>query len=664
MDNTKKLLTATIGVVSAVTIAAGIGIGVLAGNVSNLKDQVAELEQIQESQNAEMRAEIEFGKANLISATDFEEKLAAAIGAQNQTMQSLVNTAVKNQIEELGVEGLTEEQVNEIIDAAVANCLTEDEIDAIIADLDTGLSKDEVKKLITNSTSGYLTYGQIVNLIEDETYDLRRFLEDKIGEVAGNVSDLEQSTSSYVVNGKDVVIKSAKGLVDWAKDTDNGRNWNGYTVYLEADVDLSGIEWNPVDTTSYFTFDGNGYTISNLSVENHVHGGFFGKTNAIVVKNVVFENASVVNTTDTESWLGVVAGHTQTIFGDNYSEFENIAVLGSIVEGNDKCGGLFGFLNEYDMTMSKITVAETKIGSDKADAAGGVVGRVGAILITVEDLNIDKYTVDNLNGAHTGEVDGKNSRAAAAESADDLNNALTSGGYVVLDKNVTTDETIEMKDGGTLNGNGKTITAATSTVKNEQTGKAPVNPVLSTNGGTIKNISVISQTGVESASVPRALYVPSIKDDIIVEDSYFKSFYAMNINATSETYGLYADNCVFVGWSSYSSIKEAEFTNCTFDGTFDSPYVEDTYGYSIARVRPYANSVFDGCVFQGDVVMDAGKAGLTLVFTNCYVDDVDSELVKLTAANIEDLLVTETSDTVEYIKNCTVIVDGETVNWN
>ena len=83
----------------------------------------------------------------------------------------------------------TEAQVQTIIDAAVENCLTEDDIDAIIADLDTGLTKDEVKKLINNANAGYLTYAQIVNLIEDESYALRKFLEDKLETDLGTLED-------------------------------------------------------------------------------------------------------------------------------------------------------------------------------------------------------------------------------------------------------------------------------------------------------------------------------------------------------------------------------------------------------------------------------------------------------------------------------------------
>ena len=144
MTDIKKILIASICVVLAVAIAAGVSIGVLAGTVNGLKDTVAELQQANEAQealNASMKAELDAAKANgenIVTAEEFEAKLAAALGEQNQTMQALISTAVKNQIEELETEGLTEAQVQEIIDAAVANCLTEADIDAIVAGVDAG----------------------------------------------------------------------------------------------------------------------------------------------------------------------------------------------------------------------------------------------------------------------------------------------------------------------------------------------------------------------------------------------------------------------------------------------------------------------------------------------------------------------------------------------
>ena len=225
MNDMKKVLIVAISVVLVIAIAAGVSIGVMANTMNGLKDRVEELNQAYASDKAAMMAEIEAAKAaneNLVTAADFEAKLAAAIGEQNQTMQSLISTAVKNQIEELGTEGLTEAQVQAIIDAAVENCLTEADIDAIIADVDTGLTKAEVKKLITDNTAGYLTYAQIMNLIDDADYDLRAYLEKTLTEdMITLVKELEAKLGKDLSDVKDELagkIEDVEGNLDSVED--------------------------------------------------------------------------------------------------------------------------------------------------------------------------------------------------------------------------------------------------------------------------------------------------------------------------------------------------------------------------------------------------------------------------------------------------------------
>lgn len=642
MNDIKKVLIVAICVVLVIAIAAGVSIGVMANTMNGLKDRVEELDQAYASDVAAMKAEIEAAKAaneNLVTAADFEAKLAAAIGEQNQTMQSLISTAVKNQIEDLEVEGLTEEQVNEIIDAAVANCLTEADIDAIIADVDTGLTKDEVKKIVANYTAGSLTYAQIVNLIDDADYDLRKFLEDQfteelnkviaeVNKLGGDLGKLEQSTSSYVVDTakKTVTIASAKGLVDWANDTNNGKSWHGYTITLVADIDLAGIVWEPVQIAweDTIVFDGGNHVVSNLTVESHVavedngykYVGFFAKVGAITVKNVTFDGADITAPAGEDVYAGVVAAYAYDSVNSNVSSYENIAVINSTVYGEDKCGGLLGFFGEEDFTMENITVTGCTIGSEKADAAGGVVGRVGAIFITVNNFTYDNNTLIAKND-NKGQVDGKNSRTTV-ESTTDLENALTSGGYVVLDKDIETSEVIEMKNGGTLNGNGCTITSGAS------------NHAVTTTGGTIKNLVVKDAfRGIGTHD--------KITEDLIVDNySVDGGTYTLHIGVGNGK-NLIVTNSTLNGWTSYGqNFGTVEFTNCEF-GKGDSDYY--------AMLRAYSNTTVTNCSFESkandsysngqypNFMVETSGAGVTLTLVDCYVGST-----LITADNIDDLL--------------------------
>ena len=665
MNDMKKVLIVAISVVLVIAIAAGVSIGVMANTMNGLKDKVAELDQAYASDMAAMKAEIEAAKAaneNLVTAADFEAKLAAALGEQNQTMQSLISTAVKNQIEELGTEGLTEAQVQAIIDAAVENCLTEADIDAIIADVDAGLSKDEVKKIVADYTAGTLTYGQIANMIDDADYDLRVYLEkqikavvDAVEELGGDLGDLEQSTSSYTVNTaeKIVSIASAKGLVDWAKDTNNGKSWNGYTIKLTADIDLAGIVWEPVQIAweDTIVFDGGNHVISNLTVESHtaveIEGykfvGFFAKVGAITVKNVTFDNADITAPTGDDVYAGVVAAYAYDSVNDNVASYENIAVINSTVYGEDKCGGLLGFFGEEDFTMKNIVVKNCTIGSEKADAAGGVVGRVGEIVITVDDFTHENNT---LIAKNTNNIVGKTNVVPVTTPSD-----FSGEGYKALNADFGISEVVTM-NGGVLNGNGHKIEGTVSA--------ATANAILQVANGTIKNITVKATTQC-TGGAPRALYVTGVKGDINVMDSYFEGGYALNVNSSNADYGFYADNCTFNGWTSVGSIKEVEFVDCVFDGKKDNPYMVYSDTVSESRVRVYTDATFDGCAFNGDIVFDAAdKADLVIAFVDCEVDGV-----ALTAENFETLLAAK--DDVAFIpamKNCTITVDGDAVVWS
>ena len=440
MNDMKKVLIVAISVVLVIAIAAGVSIGVMANTMNGLKDRVEELDQAYASDKAAMMAEIEAAKAaneNLVTAADFEAKLAAALGEQNQTMQALISTAVKNQIEELGTEGLTEAQVQEIIDAAVANCLTEADIDAIIADANTGLTKDEVKKIVADYTAGTLTYGQIANMIDDADYDLRAFLEAKIKAVAdavealgGDVKDLEgnldnfkdamtwdgeESKAPETADETTIKITSAAELAWLAEEVNGGNTFAGKTVILTADINLNGKEWTPIGNgTNKFsgTFDGNNKKISNFVVDNESFAGLFGCASpSALIKKVVIENADIT----TKHYAGAVVGYI-------YGSIENCTVLNSSIvadldknnDNGDKVGGIVGYVGEGSYHVTGCTVKNTTVKAFRD--LGGVIGCLQkgntqsdnlAIGCTIEYTSVGETAKDGKTNSNKGAIVGR-----------------------------------------------------------------------------------------------------------------------------------------------------------------------------------------------------------------------------------------------------------------
>jgi hypothetical protein len=111
---------------------------------------------------------------------------------------------------------------------------------------------------------------------------------------------------------------------------------------LDSNVDLSEIVWSTA-VIPWFGghFDGNGYVLSNLSVQGGGHLGLFGVLGEnAVVTNMRIENVSIQGTGD------LIGG----LVGDNYGSVSNCYITGT-VRGNNAAsvGGLVGD-NSGDVT--------------------------------------------------------------------------------------------------------------------------------------------------------------------------------------------------------------------------------------------------------------------------------------------------------------------------
>ncbi|MBE6982772.1 MAG: hypothetical protein E7435_00575 [Ruminococcaceae bacterium] len=198
-------------------------------------------------------------------------------------------------------------------------------------------------------------------------------------------------------DGKTYYITNVAGLT-WLAETVNGGNtFAGKTVVLEKDLDLAGMEWTPIGTSSNAfkgTFDGSGKTISNLKINGGSNSniGLFGVTQNGEIKNLTVNNAPVSGRLN----VGVVAGQPYT------SKYTNIIVTGHIeVNGMTYVGGVGGKNAYADWT--NITVAVDAASYVKAYSiengnayrtyVGGVVGFMGEGGHTVSNAasNVDVF---------------------------------------------------------------------------------------------------------------------------------------------------------------------------------------------------------------------------------------------------------------------------------
>ena len=144
----------------------------------------------------------------------------------------------------------------------------------------------------------------------------------------------------------------------WVAQQVNGNkdNFKGKTLLLTNDINLNGHHWTPIgNVTSYpgisfhGTFDGQGYTISNLTASDNAKGyaaaGLFGSLMG-TVKNVTLKNVNIRST----HYAGAVVAYSSR----NGATVENCHVdggtitsvpeyTGSAYDNGDKAGGIIGY---------------------------------------------------------------------------------------------------------------------------------------------------------------------------------------------------------------------------------------------------------------------------------------------------------------------------------
>ena len=210
-----------------------------------------------------------------------------------------------------------------------------------------------------------------------------------------------------------VVFTKAQGLVNFAKQVNEVKmsySDKKLTFELGADIDLAGINWEPIGQTGATqfqgVFDGKNYTIKNMTVnkpstELFVAAGFFGwLNNGANIKNVKFDGVKIT----ANGYTGVVAGYIENHVTPEAQIFNchvNNATISSKVNGaakGAKVGGIVGIFTD-PAHVTNCSVSNTNI--DAARDAGQIVGATYADRIV-------NCTATNVNVTANGTGDGSN----------------------------------------------------------------------------------------------------------------------------------------------------------------------------------------------------------------------------------------------------------------
>lgn len=205
------------------------------------------------------------------------------------------------------------------------------------------------------------------------------------------------SADSVTVNGNvsasavlaDLVISTADDLVTFLNEVAaETSEYSASVVALGSDIDLSNAGTITYTSTGTFTgtFDGNGKTISNLTLEGNVWRlGIFCGLNG-TVQNLILTGASVTNNYSTdESSTGIIAGNADGVSISNIT-ITNSSVVNPYYGLNVKVGGLVGDAWNYN-NLKFENCHLTDVAVESLCMAGGIAGSVNSG-VTISDCSV------------------------------------------------------------------------------------------------------------------------------------------------------------------------------------------------------------------------------------------------------------------------------------
>jgi hypothetical protein len=224
-----------------------------------------------------------------------------------------------------------------------------------------------------------------------------------------NNGDIEAVEPS--ISDNNYYVSSAAQLL-WISE--NATKLSDANVYLTADIDLDGIQWQPITAgkmggngaiSTIALFDGQGHTIYNLYINKgwfnqdnsgSSRQGLFGSASAITIKNVTLQNVSIDYG---YSFVGGIVGELGSCGGDNLIENCNVYNFFSrpilynfnINAVTMNCGAIVGIMDCG--TISNCTVDNADI--QNGWRAAGMVGFCNYLNNGVHEMKFSNCSVSN-----------------------------------------------------------------------------------------------------------------------------------------------------------------------------------------------------------------------------------------------------------------------------
>ena len=193
-------------------------------------------------------------------------------------------------------------------------------------------------------------------------------------------------------------IATGAQLAYLAQQVNAGTTYVGVYFKLTSDINLANRAWTPIGNTSSLVFrgnlDGDGYTITNLSINTTASGvGLFGHVGyGTVIKNLSLEGDVQTTATNAAGFVGyVTAGNTLTMSNCVFTG----TVTSTSTSENASVAAFVGYNWNSTINLENCVAVNTTVTASKR-AVGGLV----AIAISGTDVTIKN---SSFSGALTGE---------------------------------------------------------------------------------------------------------------------------------------------------------------------------------------------------------------------------------------------------------------------
>ena len=202
------------------------------------------------------------------------------------------------------------------------------------------------------------------------------------------------------------------------------QNSSDSLYYLANDLDFTGFTWTPVLYTFTKELNGNGKTISNLTINGTITLGIFARVRTASIYNIHFDNVHVT----TSGRAGILIGEVD---GTDISLYD-ITITNSSVSGNSSegVGGLIGKTkSNFTVHIGNISLIDVQI-TNTSTAAGSLIGLTEGSIITIQDVYVKNanITASNRVGGIFGEI--KNAAQVNMERIVLVNLDVKGGRYI------------------------------------------------------------------------------------------------------------------------------------------------------------------------------------------------------------------------------------------